>query len=857
MQTDISVLGVAFVDADGGGFIGSPGFTALIRKPSSMRFTNYVRAAVCGGLLLALAATPAAAALRTVGAVVQTIPSDDGVDLRLSSGARMHIGFATPDVVRVRMSPSGSFQPDVSYAIAGAPARSKARLTKQGALTELRSETGTRVAIRTSPELAISVHDGAGRLVVMTDPARPMAFDAEDRAVETSIRRDDYELYYGFGEKTFPLSRHQQHMVMWNADVPDYPAGHDPSYQSIPFFIALHHGKSYGLFFNNTWRSWFDMGKTDPHRYSFGANGGELDYYVFTGGAERSPAGVLRDYTALTGRGALPPLWTLGYQQSRWSYMSQEKVLDIAHEFRKRKIPADVLYLDIDHMDGFRVFTWNHKTFPDPKKMLTELHDEGFHAVTIVDPGVKFDQNYPIYRSGHDQGLYVRNADGSELRAKVWPGICAFPDFTLPAARAWFGSLYKPALDLGVDGFWNDMNEPGVFAADDFNQPEISLGPQKTFPLGARHAGDGIPGTHAQYHNVYGMQMARASFEGLLGLRPDQRPFVLTRAGFAGVQRYAAVWTGDNSPTWTHLALTIPMLTNLSISGVPFVGADVGGFMGSPSAELYARWLQAAALTPYFRTHSNDVSAAREPWAFGAEYERINRRTIELRYQLLPYLYTLFADNEQSGIPPMRPLWFAYPRDTRASLVEDQFLLGGDLLVAPVLHQGQTSREVYFATGDAWIDWWDGTRHEGGTSATVRAPLDRLPLFIRAGASIPTAPLVQHTSVMKTVPLTFVVAVGANGTSHAFQDAGDGYGYRKGASRTVNVTQDAHGVQLDIPSNQGYQRVGVIELIGLPAAPAGVRVDGRPAQDAHFDSSTHRLRIALPDEHVKHIVLVQ
>jgi alpha-glucosidase len=803
-------------------------------------------AAACAFLVLA----QAAAAPHTVGAVVQTLPSDDGLDLRLSSGARVHVGFVTPDVVRVRMNPSGRFAQDVSYAIAGTPPTSRATLTTHDASVELRSATGTRVVIGTTPELAISVYDGAGKLVVADDPARPMAFNPADGTVETSMRRDDYELYYGFGEKTFPLSRHQQTIVMWNADVPDYPAGHDPSYESIPFFIALHDGKSYGLFFNNTRRSWFDMGKTDPHRYSFGANGGELDYYVFTGGAGRTPAGVLRDYTALTGRGALPPLWALGYQQSRWSYMTQEKVLDIAHEFRRRHIPADVIYLDIDHMDGFRVFTWNPKTFPDPKSMLDRLHGEGFHAVTIVDPGIKFDDHYPIYRSGREQGIYVRNADGSELHAKVWPGICAFPDFTSPAARAWFGSLYKAPLDLGVDGFWNDMDEPGVFAPDDFRQPEISLGPHKTFPLDAQHAGDGIPGTHAQYHNVYGMQMARASFEGLRSLRPDKRPLVLTRAGFAGVQRYAAVWTGDNSPTWTHLALTIPMLTNLSVSGVPFVGADVGGFMGSPGAELHTRWLQAAALTPYFRTHSNDVSAPREPWAFGAAHERINRATIELRYQLLPYLYTLFADNEQSGTPPMRPLWFAYPGDARASLVDDQFLAGGDLLVAPVLHEGQTRRDVYFPQGDAWIDWWDGTRHAGGTTAQIAAKLDRLPLFIRAGAGVPVAPVVQNTGDLKTVPLTIVVAAGTGGTSHVFQDAGDGYGYRAGASRTITVTQDAHGVRLDIPPNRGDQRVGAIDVIGLAMAPASVRIDGKPAR---FESTPHRVRIALPDENVKRV----
>jgi alpha-glucosidase len=272
--------------------------------------------------------------------------------------------------------------------------------------------------------------------------------------------------------------------------------------------------------------------------------------------------------------------------------------------------------------------------------------------------------------------------------------------------------------------------------------------------------------------------------------------------------------------------------------------------MGSPGAELHTRWLQAAALTPYFRTHSNDVSAPREPWAFGAAHERINRATIELRYQLLPYLYTLFADNEQSGTPPMRPLWFAYPGDARASLVDDQFLAGGDLLVAPVLHEGQTRRDVYFPQGDAWIDWWDGTRHAGGTTAQIAAKLDRLPLFIRAGAGVPVAPVVQNTGDLKTVPLTIVVAAGTGGTSHVFQDAGDGYGYRAGASRTITVTQDAHGVRLDIPPNRGDQRVGAIDVIGLATAPASVRIDGKPAR---FESTPHRVRIALPDENVKRV----
>jgi len=808
-----------------------------------------MRAAACAAMLLAAGMTTAHAALRTIGGVEEVEQSEKQVALRTASGARMRIAFVTPDVVRVRMSPRGAFERDFSYAIDGAVPYVPASVADAGDTLELRSTTGTRVVVRKRPELAITVYDAAGRAVVADDPGRPTAFDPDDGAVQTFKQRDDYELYYGFGEKTLPISRHQQYMTMWNTDAPDYPVGQDPMYQSIPFFIALRDGRSYGVFLDNTRRSWFDMGKTDPHRYGFGADGGELDYYVFTGGPERTPANVLRDYTALTGRGALPPLWALGFQQSRWSYMTQARVLEVARAFREKKIPADVLYLDIDHMDGFRVFTWNPKTFPQPRTLLDTLKAQGFRAVTIVDPGIKFDEHWAIYRSGRDANIFVRDAGGRELHEKVWPGICAFPDFTSPAGRAWFGDLYKDALDVGVAGFWNDMNEPAAFAPDGFDKPEISHGPQKTFPLDARHAGDGMPGDHARYHNVYGLQMARASFEGLRRLRPDARPMVLTRAGYAGVQRYAAVWTGDNSANWSHLALTIPMLTGMSVSGIPFVGADVGGFMGGdPDAELYTRWLQAAALTPFFRVHSNDTSAPREPWMYGAEHEGINRATIELRYRLLPYLYSLFADSEKTGLPPMRPLWFAYPQDVAASLVDNEYLVGGDLLVAPVVQQGRTKREVYLPKGDDWIDWWTGQRWPGGTRETLAAPLDRLLLFVRAGASIPTQPVVQHTGEMRDTSLTLVVAAGA-GTSHVFQDAGDGYAYRNGGARTLTITQDDTGVQLDIPRNRSYQRVAAIELVGVQAARTA-RIDGKAARGVTFDAATRRLRIPLPGEDV-------
>lgn len=812
-------------------------------------------------LLLAAISQPAAAAWQTIGEVTRVERAGNAVVFATAAGSALAVTLISPSVVRVRMTPAGKPAADFSYAVVpGANAGISPVVVDAADRVDIRASGAIHVVVEKKPVLSIRIYDGNEHLVVGDDPARPLAFDAADGAVEATKLRPDGELYYGFGEVPLPLARQQQSFAFWNTDAGNYPPGSGPIYQTIPFFIANDFragGRSaYGLFFDNTWRSHFDMGARDPARYSFGAAGGDLDYYVFTGGTERSPANVLRDYTALTGRGPLPPLWALGYQQSRYSYTPQAKVEEIARTFREKEIPADVIYLDIDYMDAYRIFTWSPTNFPDARKMLSLLHGEGFHVVTIVDPGVKVDDKYAVYNSGRDAGVFVHDAGGNELHARVWPGICAFPDFTDPKARAWWGGLYAKSLAEGVDGFWNDMNEPATFPAEDSTVPVTMFDASKTFSLDVKHAGDGSPGTHARYHNVYGMQMARATNEGLHKLRPEQRPLVLTRAGFAGIQRYAAVWTGDNIASWEHLALTVPMLTNMSVSGVPFVGADVGGFNGTPSAELYTRWLQAAVLTPFLRTHSAIDTEQREPWTWGGEFERINKETIELRYRLLPYIYTLFAQSEADGTPPLRPLWFEYPRDAKAALVDDQYLVGKDLLVAPVMQAGSTKRRVYFPKGDDWIAWWDGSRHDGGTSEFVAAPLARLPLFVRAGASVPTEPVIQHTGEAKNAPLTIVIAHGGNGASRIYEDAGDGYAYRKGASRTIVVTQGDAGIELAIPANRGFQRVAALEIVGLDAAPREVKIDGKPTT-ARFDASTRRLHIALPNEAVKRVALAK
>ncbi|MFY9554837.1 MAG: glycoside hydrolase family 31 protein [Blastocatellia bacterium] len=777
----------------------------------------------------------------------------DGVIIALEGGANLVISFTSPDVVRVRFAAPGQLERDSSYAIErpegwGCPVT----VRETADAIEVWASAGARVRVLRQP-CRVTVFDEEGRVVVEDDPSQPPLFDAEDGSVVATKLRGEHEYYFGFGEKAFSNARNGLVTVMWNTDTYGYPPGTDPIYQSIPFFMALSEGRAYGLFLDNTYRSSFDMGGTDPKRYTFGAKGGELNYYVFTGGRERSPRAVLRDYTKLTGRAPLPPLWALGYHQSRWSYQTDSHVRELARRFRESQIPVDVIHLDIDYMDEYRVFTWNGERFPDAALLARDLAEAGVRLVVIVDPGVKVDENYSVYQEGQARSHFCQDADGDEFRGRVWPGVCAFPDFLDPEVRAWFGSLYGNYLDEGISGFWNDMNEPSVF-------PELELEPHdfhhpaKTFSLDVRHAGDGIPGDHARYHNVYGMQMARATFEGVKGLRPAERPFVLTRAGFAGVQRYAAVWTGDNVSSWEHLALSIPMLTSLSVSGVPFVGADVGGFSGEPSAELYARWLQAASLTPFFRSHTETGSKDQEPWSHGVEFERINRATINLRYHLLPYLYSLFHDHEETGAPVMRPLWFEYPSDPRTYVINDQFLAGRDILVAPVVSEGAIRRSVYFPSGDEWVDWWTGTRYEGRTEAEIDAPLDRLPLFVRACSSVLIQPIVQHTGEMDQVPLTITAVLGDAGESSFYEDAGNGYEYMQGVFSTISVSINSAGLSIVRSGSYRSPRpIKCVELLGVDSSPREIRVNGHVLDVAFVDHERRRLRLLLPGEDSREI----
>lgn len=529
------------------------------------------------------------------------------------------------------------------------------------------------------------------------------------------------ERFYGLGEKTGFLDKRGRKYTMWNTDVFEpHVESTDPLYVSVPFLLSLNAGRSYGIFFDNTYKTHFDLGFRNQQEYSFWAEGGKMDYYFIMGPEIKE---VLFHYTELTGRIPLPPKWALGHHQSRYSYYPQEKVLDLADEFRKRDIPCDAIHLDIHYLNGYRVFTWDESRFPQPEEMLRILNKRGFKVVTIINPGVKKDPEYNIYIQGIKNHYFCKYLDGQVYVGEVWPGDCVFPDFTRKEVRVWWGDLHKQLLDLGVKGIWNDMNEPAVFNEN------------STMDLAVIHENDGDWGTHRRYHNIYALLECQASYEGMRR-HGEERPFILSRAGFAGIQRYAALWTGDNRSFWEHLKLTIPMLLNMGLSGLPFVGSDIGGFTGDSNGQLLTRWYQMAVFMPFFRNHCSIDGVSQEPWAFGKEYEDIIRNYIKLRYRLIEYIYNLFYQSSRNGLPVIRPLFLEYPDDEKTYNISDQFLLGSDMMIAPICQPDQNKRMVYLPAGN-WINFWDNEQIRGNSYIIADAPLGSIPVYIRSGSIIP------------------------------------------------------------------------------------------------------------------------
>ena len=740
-----------------------------------------------------------------------------------------------PDLIRVRLYTIN--RPTISYAIA----KPGTDWHPCGFST---AESESDVEIRTS-RLVCQVAKTSG-LLTFLDPAGNLVNEDEAGAgwhpsgsvvCHKHIQPDEH--FYGLGERTFALDRRGRRYQTWHTDPQGYQLEQDPVNLCIPVLLGLHSQgrQGYGIFFDNTFRGQFDLGATNPDVAFFGAEGGELCYYFIYGPALTT---VVKRYTELTGRMKLPPLWMLGYHQCRWSYYPEARVRKLAADFREvYHVPCDCIHLDIHYMDGYRCFTWDSKRFPDPAGLIADLHKQGFKVIVIIDPGIKADHNYWVCKSGLKENAFSKFPDERTLfKGPVWPGDCYFPDFTNPRVRAWWGDLCKALTDVGVDGVWNDMNEPAVF------------GPSgTTFPDFVSHDLDGRGGDHVEAHNVYGMQMARATVEGLMKLRPEERPVCMTRSGWAGVQRYAMSWTGDNESNWDQLWLTMPMLMNLGLCGVAQTGPDIGGFSGFATGELFTRWLQMGVFLPFVRAHTSHHSPDQEPWSWGEPYLSINRRFIELRYRLLPYLYTAFWQCAQSGLPIVRPLLLAFQDDVATYWLDDQFLCGDAFLVAPVIEEGAAHRFVHLPAG-VWYDFWTDRAHVGPTRIEVDAPLERLPVFVRAGAVVPMGPALQFISERPIDPLTLHVYPG-DGENLLYEDDGHTWAFQDGCYRLTRFTLSAEGTTLkriDLqrqargdykPERRGFEVV----IHGVDSLPHIAVVDSKSVEQVEMDSNGHAVRL--------------
>lgn len=762
-------------------------------------------------------------------------------------GVVLQITAPHADIIRVRAGKT-TLPEDASWAVSEAArgGRTPMDLTEAGGIVTLR--TGAVVVRLERATLRLTIEDAAGRLLLADAPGD--ALSVSDKGFRLRKLLPDDEHYFGLGDKTGPLDRRGQAFTLWNTDAYGFQESSDPLYKSIPFVLGVSEtGQAFGLLLDTPWRSAFDFGKSERHALDLSAEGGGVDYYVMAG---PTPKTVVQSYAWLTGAAPLAPLWSLGFQQSRYSYATAGEVRAIADRLRADHIPADVIYLDIDYQDRNRPFTVDTSAFPDLTKLIADLEAEDLRVVLITDlhiadaPG----QGYRPYDSGEAAGLFLKTPSGGDYVGEVWPGKAVFPDFSRPAARAWWGGLYADFVKDGVAGFWNDMNEPAIFNVRSRTMPLDTVHRIEEPGFAARAA------SHAELHNVYGMLNSRATYEGLLKLSPDTRPFVLTRASYAGGQRYAATWTGDNSSSWNHLKLSTSMLVNLGLSGFSYAGDDIGGFAGDqPSADLLTRWIEIGAFNPIFRDHAAKGKAQQEVWVGGSDQEAIRRRYIEERYRLLPYIYALADENSRTGLPLMRPVFLEFPDQVANSIpgsdaAANQFMLGPDLLIAPPSTWESPSPFTVRLPGSGWYDYWTG-RLIDQTQVTEAPRLDRLPVFVRPGSIMPRQPLVQSTMQRPQGPLELAVYPGPECHGLLYADDGVSFGYRRGdfLRQTVRCQVAKHGLAIQFEAHQGRFKpwwTSFNIVVHNAAGPAIASLDGRSCA-VRFDAQSRTLEISIPD----------
>ncbi|APY00977.1 glycoside hydrolase family 31 protein [Lacinutrix venerupis] len=705
----------------------------------------------------------------------------DTLHFSTKNGVALQVTVVRDSVIRFRYSTTGKFEKDFSYGITMHASRGYSFLNVDDNDTHYVITTKKLICEIRKSNLQVALFDAIDKKIINEDEIGfhwEESYEYGGDIVKMSKACQKAESFYGLGDKPVDVNLKGKRFENWATDSYAFGKNTDPIYKAIPFYTAIQDNKSYGIFFDNTFKTYFDFAHERRNVTSFWAQGGEMNYYFIYGPKMED---VVKNYTDLTGKPhALPPLWALGFHQCKWSYYPEANVKEITKTFRDLQIPCDAIYLDIDYMDGFRCFTWDKKHFPDPKRMVKELEDDGFKTVVIIDPGIKIDLEYDVFKEALDKDYFCKRADGPYMKGKVWPGECYFPDFTKPEVREWWSGLFKELIEeIGVKGVWNDMNEPAVMDV-----------PNKSFPDDVRHDYDGNPCSHRKAHNIYGTQMARATYHGLKKYAYPKRPFVITRSAYSGAQRYTSTWMGDNVATWEHLSIANNQAQRMAMSGFSFAGSDIGGFAEQPQGELFARWIQLGVFHAFCRVHSSGDHGDQEPWVFGEEITGIVRKFVELRYQLLPYLYTAFWQYISEGTPILKSLVLFDQEDTGTHYRSDEFIYGEQILVCPILEPNAKGRRMYIPRGK-WYNFWTDEVVEGGKEFWVDADLDSMPMFIKEGAVIPKYPVQQYVGEKDFDEITLdIYYKKGKETSNLYDDAHDGYDYKKGrfSLRTFKVT---------------------------------------------------------------------
>jgi len=771
---------------------------------------------LAGVLACALAAAPVSAA--NLGAVVSYEKTANGIAGR-TAAAEFTVEVWSPQVIRVRVMPQGSTR-NVGYALVSnePPGGAPFTVAASDVVVSLKTSAIT-TEVELKPDLRITFKDASGSVINEDLPGKELGMTVLGNKITAYKRLQEDERFIGMGEQLGNLDRRGSVITLKNTDNYKYDDPKVPMYVSIPFFMGLHHGKVYGLFFNNSYRSVFNFGASNRRFASFSFDGGALDQFLIH---DASVAKILEHYTSLTGRMPLPPRWSLGYQQSRCSYYPEDQVMFIANTFRSKRIPLDGITLDADYLHQYQPFRIDRQRFPDMRRLADKLRGMNIELTASVNPGIAIDDTYAQYKSGLKEDVFLRYADGELWVADIAPNTNHFVDFSDPRGRRWWIDNMKLYQDLGIRGLWNDMNEPAIDGQALPDNVVFDFDGQKTSALEAQ--------------NYYGMLMARAAFESAGKYGGNRRPFVLSRSGFAGIQRYAAVWSGDNQAKDEHILLGALLINQMGLSGVPFTGPDLGGYIGDGNKDLFRRWVEVGVFAPYLRNHRGAYTAANEPWAYGEEVEAISKAYIGFRYELMPYLYSAFYEAAETGMPVSRSLSIDSPFDARVFEPDFQyeFLFGPGLLVNPMTSKEQ-AKSTYLPAG-AWYDLFTDERHEGGRVLTADYAGHRIPIFAKASAIVPMQRVVQSTRDDAGPVLSVHVFNGADRNEFVYyDDDGDTLDYRKGKFRRRVISFDPAARQLSFSRAEGsfaarFKRIKLI-LHGFgPVSGATVNGAATPVQ---------------------------